>query len=162
MSNPDLRTNHISLLFGILLIAPIYSPANSPVKSVDADGNITYSDQPIANAKTVTKVSIQEGPTNTEINAAQQQAEKNIKAADKIDKQNAEELEKRKAKQKQYTAKKPAAAESPLQPDVIYTGGSRLTPYISKPRPRAPLNRPGIKPPITIQPIPKNRPRMVR
>lgn len=162
MSNPGNRTHHISLMVGILLITPILSQANSPVKSVDADGNVTYSDQPVSNAKTITKVPIHEGPTNNEINAAQQQAEKNIKTADKIDKQNAAELEKRKAQQKQYTAKKPAASEPPLQPDVIYTGGTRLNPYATRPKQRPPVNRPGIRPPVTIQPIPKARPRIAR
>lgn len=159
---PYLKTPFSSALFFscILLIAPVNSHADPLIKSVDADGNVTYSDTPVANAKTVTKVPILAGPNNSEINAAQQQAEKKINTANKIDKQNADELEKRKARQKQYTAKK--TADTPLQPDVIYTGSSRLNPYVNRPRPRPPINRPGINPPVTIQPVPRPRPRVAR
>jgi len=79
--------------------------ANSPVKSIDESGHVTYSDKPAANAETVSKVKIQAGPSETEINSAQQQAKKNINTAKEIDQKNTAALEKQNKKAKQSTAK---------------------------------------------------------
>ncbi len=154
------------LISSILFFMSTPSQTNSPVKSVDAEGNVTYSDKPVANAKKVTKVPIHKGPSDNEINAAQQQANKNIKAAKQIDEKNAAEKEKRQAKQK---AEQAAQTPPPLQPDVIYTGGTRIArpPYGNRPKPvhpivpipSHPINRPGINPPPANLP---SRPRAGR
>jgi len=117
--------------------------ANSPVKSVDESGHVTYSDKPSANAESVSKVKIQAGPSESEINTAQQQANKNISAAKEIDQKNAAALEKQKANKKaeQSTAK--------VDPETKYLSApTNRDKYGNKPpRPTHPIKRPGIDPP---------------
>ncbi len=74
--------------------------ATELIKSIDQDGNITYSDKPVPGSKHVTTVPIVPAPTESEINEAKQQANKNIDAANKIDKKNKAASIKQKAKKK--------------------------------------------------------------
>lgn len=138
-----------ALLGCILSTAPFKLLANSPIKSVDESGNVTYSDKAPADAVSVKKVPLHAGPSKSEINTAQKQAAKNINTAEKIDLNN--NVVKRKAKPKA------TAPKTEYQPDVIYSGAARRNPYANKPRPKLPIQRPGINPPPAHPPA--RRPR---
>lgn len=144
------------LLFGSLLVFPVFLLAATPVKSVDQSGKVTYSDKPVPGAKTVSKVPISEGPSSAEINAAQQQAKETIKAADKVDAANKAESENRKSE------KKSSEKSSITEQKVINSGGGRKPvdkfPVQLPVQPKPPINRPGINPPPSTQPVPKSRP----
>ncbi|RDH82892.1 MAG: hypothetical protein DIZ80_11530 [endosymbiont of Galathealinum brachiosum] len=129
------------LLGCILITSPVSLFANSPVKSVDSAGNVTYSDKPVAGAQAVTKVPIKAGPSASEIDAAQQQARKNINQAEKID------LTPEPKAKKQAPNKTASEEDRP----VINAGGSNRK-YGTKPVPRPPINRPGINPPPSNMP----------
>lgn len=129
----------------LLAFISINLSANSPVKSVDADGNVTYSDKPVSNSATVTKVPIHSGPSDNEIEAARQQAQKNIQTAEQIDASNA-------AEKKQAALKpKPATKPQQKQPDIIINANPQRPVYGIPPRrpgSRLPLQRPpGTNPP---------------
>lgn len=126
--------------------------ANSPVKSIDKSGNVTYSDKPSADAVSIKKIPLHVGPSKSEIGAAQKQATKNIDAAEKLN------LQKKNTSQKQN----PSRAKPEITENVIYTGGVSLRPYASKLKPQAPIKRPeiypppqrpGINPPPTLRPV---------
>jgi len=118
--------------------------ADALVKSVDEAGNVTYSDKPVPEAKTVTKVPVHAGPSDSEIDAAKQQAEKNITAAEKIDRQNAAALK------KQKHINTPAEASKQGQGEIIISGANRRPLNgVTIPHP----SRPGINPPPTKRPI---------
>lgn len=136
MNTKQLEKYFKNIFYGLLICMPLSLFANSPVKSIDSAGNITYSEKPLAGAQVITKVPIQAGPSTSEINAAQQQAKENIEQADKID------LNPKPAAKKQST--KPTAPEVDKQ---VINAGSANRPYVTKPKPRPPINRPGINPP---------------
>lgn len=141
------------LLFGTLLVFPVFLLASTPVKSVDPSGKVTYSDKPVLGAETVSKVPITEGPSSAEIDAAQQQAKDTIKAADKVDASNKVKSEKRKSENKK------SDGSSVTEQKVINSGGGRR-PLDKLPiRPKPPIDRPGINPPPTTKPVPRPRPR---
>lgn len=126
-----------------LLMSPFSWAANSPVKSVDAAGNVTYSDKPIPEAKKTSRVSIQPGPSSNEIDAAQQQAEKNISTAKDIDKKNAAE---------QRPANKAPKRQS--SNDTVTSSGTSIQPFYGKKPHHKPIhNKPGINPPKPQHPI---------
>ena len=137
----------IVLLLQSVYLSSFSFAANSPVKSVDAEGNVTYSDKPVPDAKKVSKVSIHPGPSSDEIDAAKQQAEKNISSAKEIDKKNTAEQKKQKHPSK--------APETKKQHDdtVIISGTHKRPHYGTKPRPKPPIDRPGINPPTPQHPI---------
>ena len=135
------------LLSGVLYFVVANVVLASPVKSVDEHGNVTYSDKPVQGAAAVSKVSIVPGPSEAEVDAAEQQADKTIKAAKKINQENKAAREKKKAEQE-----KSKAASDSKQLDTAPTGNSyyyptRPRPPVLKPRPpghkpRPPGNRP--------------------
>lgn len=138
-----------------LLLYAFNLHANSPVKSIDAKGNVTYSDKPVKGAEQVTKIPIQSGPTESEIDAARQQARKNIQAAEEIDASKA-------ANKKQQNAKHHASKkDSVITPDAIIMAPPISPLYRNKPNPpvnnlpsKKPPERPGINPPaIPSHPI---------
>lgn len=131
-----------TLLSNILLISPQNLFADGPVKSVDQSGNVTYSDKPVPDAVEVSKVPIIPGPSESEVNAAQQQAEKNITAAKKVDQKNKEQQAKKKAQQ-QSSAKEQKGTNTTTQTDQQ----PNTYPIYYPPRNRAPGHRPPGKPP---------------
>ncbi len=152
---------HHLLLSYCLLVFPFVTLADkAPIKSINDDGHVTYSDQPVPGAKSIKKIPIEAQPSASEINAAQQQAKKRIELAEKIDKVNQAKREKRAAKKAQHP--KPVAPVNnkyypysigwprpPLyHPPVIHP------PMQKPPASKPPAHRsPGIRPP----PIPGSR-----
>ena len=139
--------------FFLYLVAILFIPAlaeNSPVKSIDKSGHVTYSDKPVENAKDVSKITIDPGPSQSEIKAAQQQANQNINTAKKIELENKEE-------KKQKPAKQASAKEPDNKQNTINSGASNRWPYGAIPRSGAPAARPPGRRP-GVNPPPANRP----
>lgn len=127
----------LTVMFSIIMQTTTSTlTAQTLVKSVDAEGNVTYSDKPVPEAKTVSEISVNPGPGKDEINAAKELADKNISAAQEIRSDD--------KKQSNTTAIKPQTA----QPDNNNSNTQYGVPY-RRPllRPRPPSSRPGIRPP---------------
>ena len=78
-----MKTAVYMLLF--LLACPSVTTADTIYKSVDENGNVTYSTTPPADSKTSTRVDIAPPPSEERIKAAQQRQERNLKAAEMLD-----------------------------------------------------------------------------
>ncbi len=150
---------HNGLLYTLMILVLFLSAfslhaKNSPVKSVDAKGNVTYSDKPVAGAEQVTKIPIHPGPSTEEIETAQQQAQKKIQTAEEIT------ASQEAAKKLNTPPAKPKKEVKKSQPDIIL-GGSPNRPLYGiypifpglRPPTQYPLGRPGINPPLTTLPI---------
>jgi len=74
----------ISNIF-LLLMYPAILVADTIYKSVDEDGNVTYSTTPVQNSERSTSVDITPPPSEERINAAQDRQERNKKTADVLD-----------------------------------------------------------------------------
>jgi len=143
--------------FFLYLVAILFIPAlalaeNSPVKSIDESGHVTYSDNPVENAKNVSKISIEKAPNESEIKAAQQQASQKISTANKIKLPH-------EVKKNNNPVKKTPSKKIDSEHNTINSGSSNRWPYgaIPRPLPKPPIARPpgqrqGINPP------PANRP----
>jgi len=152
ISKPVNRPSSLSILLHVVFALSAFGlHANPLVKSVDAQGNVSYSDKPVSGAEKVSTVPIQSGPNASEIEVAQQQAQKKIQAA-----QNIEPPKK--------TQKKPQPAteeNTESQPKVIINGTPRRPIYGTRPRPpgqKPPGQKPpGINPPKPSHPIARHR-----
>lgn len=159
---------HSNLLIGICLCFLYASTiwAQTPVKSVDKAGNITYSDKPVDGALSTTVVPIDPGPDPSQVEAAQEEVEQIRKQADSAEQERKAETAKRKA------ASEAAAAEKASQPEAIIVeedhGGYPVyndPPLIRPPvRPQPPgsgTDHPAYRPPgnhpSTILPVPRSR-----
>lgn len=140
------------LLFPALALASGFVLSeNSPVKSIDESGHITYSDKPVENAKDISKIDIKPGPSQAEIKTAQQQANKNINTAKQI------ELPHEVEKKNKPIIKTPKKELNNQQNTTNSTTNNRW-PYGAIPRPKPPVarppgRRPGINPPPPSRPV---------
>ncbi|VAW68791.1 hypothetical protein MNBD_GAMMA09-1034 [hydrothermal vent metagenome] len=128
------------------------SAGNAPVKSIDEEGRVTYSDLPVPGASSTKNITIDPGPSANEIDAAQQQAKKRIKIAKKIDEANAEERKKR----AEDNARKRAQR---TKNDAVNDNYTRYPysniwprPPIYRPPGYRPPARPPLRPPVTSPP----------
>ena len=136
------------LLSGVLYFVVANVVLADPVKSVDEHGNVTYSDKPVQGAAAVSKVPIVPGPSEAEVDAAEQQADKAIKAAKKIHQENKAAQEKKKAEQAKSESEDASDSEqSSSSYPYYYRNRVRPHPPVHKPRPpghkpRPPVNLP--------------------
>ena len=142
------------LLSGVLYFVLVNVVLADPVKSVDEHGNVTYSDNPVQGAAAVSKVPIVPGPSEAEVDAAEQQADKTIKAAKKISQENKAAREKKKAEQEKLKADSDSKElDTPQQSRYPYYDRYpvRPRPPIHKPRPPGHKPRPpGNRPPVNL------------
>jgi len=131
-----------SILFGL----PINLLAGTPIKSIDSSGNVTYSDKPVSDAKSVSKVVLPPGPSESEINAAKQQAEKNIDTAENI------KLPHEQSSKQKKSNNKASQNSTEAEQKVINAGSRKQLPAGTLPKPRPPVERPGINPPPVARP----------
>jgi len=93
-------------------------------KSVDAEGNVTFSSQPPANSVSVDQVSVQPGPSE----AAQREAQERMQRQEAT----ANELGEANASREQQKPSPPPAVPEPVQPDEpvnqYYDGPYRYPP----------------------------------
>ncbi len=128
------------------------SANNTPVKSIDEDGHVTYSDQPVPGASSIKKIAIEPGPSASEIDAAQQQAKKSIITAKKIDDANEEERKKRAASNAERRAQR-------TKNETVKDNYTRYPynnvwprPPIYRPPGYRPPARPPLRPPVSSPP----------
>jgi hypothetical protein len=140
--------NNVSSLSSRLLLIIFVSATpfsvladNTLIKSVDASGNVTYSDKPVTNAESVTNIPIQAGPSKGEIEAAKQQAKKDINTADKIKPDN---------------KNKSLPQPSPAEEGAVYSGTNSNPPFATKAR-HHPAKNPGKNPPPAHRPVAQPR-----
>jgi len=122
----------IALFVSSIAIAqPLY-------KSVNDQGEVTFSDSPLPNAVEVQEIQVQPGPSE----ARQQEAAERIKRmesqANELGAANAERAQQRQQAQQQAGEKQ--ASETEVQPVTDYNNGYRY--------PNRPLYPPVIKPPV--------------
>lgn len=113
--------------------------AQTPIKSVDSSGNITYSDKAAADAASSSEVRIDTGPTQSQIDEAQKRSQETIDSANKAQAERdavSADLE--------AERKKAAEARAAQKPEVI----------IIKEEGRYPVYNPplGSRPPVGIPP----------
>jgi len=113
--------------------------AQTPIKSVDSSGNVTYSDKATADAASSSEVQIDTGPTQSQIDEAQKRSQKTIESATKAQAERdalSADLE--------AERKKAAEARAAQKPEVI----------IIKEEGRYPVYNPplGLRPPVGIPP----------
>ncbi len=160
MCSKNLKISSCLSLSAVFLITSFHVVAG-PVKSVDEKGHVTYSDKPVPGAASVSKIPIVDGPSAAEVEAAKQQADNNINAAKKIDKENKAALAKQQAEKKKIpvTTEQKQTETGINTPTGDYYGSN---PNYNRPahKPRPPINRPrppGNKPPAN-RPPPVNLP----
>jgi Domain of unknown function (DUF4124) len=96
----------------MLAMLAVTATAENIYRSVDADGNVTFSNQPPANAVTVDEVSVQPGPSDAAQREAQERLQRQETTANEM-----REVRERRLQQQQ--AAKPAAPESVDREDPI-------------------------------------------
>jgi len=125
----------------LTLLMGSWAQAQTPLKSVDEQGNVTYSDQPVPDAVKTEAVPVQPGPSEEEVKAARERIEKTEEMADEARKaREAREKEREEARR---------AAEA-AKPEVVIikeeSGGYypeyRNPPLITPGRPTNPIHRP--------------------
>ncbi len=126
----------------VLFSLPLQLIAVELIKSIDQDGNVTYSDKPVPGSKRVTTIPLIPFPTENEVSEARLQADKNIEAANKIEQENKADLKKQKSKKKRSSVK--IQKEIKAGPKTNY----RHDPYYW-PKPHLPIrhNLPGFQAP---------------
>jgi Domain of unknown function (DUF4124) len=92
----------LAMLAGTVAAEQIY-------RSVDAEGNVTFSNQPPANSVTVDQVSVQPGPSDAAQREAQERMQRQEAAANELGEANA-------SREQQKPPAAPAVPE-PVQPD---------------------------------------------
>lgn len=133
------------LLLGWCLVAagtPVM--AQSIYKSVDANGKVTYSTEPLANAASAAVITPSRGPTEADRQAAEARAAELERAMGEVDQQREQRLE---ASRKKPDPSGPAAdgGKVPGAPPRKETGAGQPRPAAAgHPRtaPRSPGNRP--------------------
>lgn len=137
--------------------------AQTPVKSVDSAGNVTYSDKPTADAASSSEVPIDASPTESQIEAAKQRADKTRTEADKAQAERKALSSKRESERKEAAREKSAQTPQPIEESSGY-------PVYDKPlKPRPPIAKPpgnggdhpaytppGARPPVA-RPMPSPR-----
>ena len=132
--------------------------AQAPVKSVDEKGNVTYSDKPAEGAVSATVVPVSPGPSDEEVQAAQERVKQTREQAEKAEQE-------RKALEEKRAAERAAAEErKAANPEVIIIREEGGYPaYYNNPpliTPRPPGTSPGKPDHPAYQPEnPINKPR---
>ena len=124
------RFAHTALTSCVLMLVVVAGTATAEniYRSVDANGNVTYSNKPPANAVNVNKVSIQPGPSDAE----QREAQERLQRQETTPNAMSEERERRLQEQKAATPAAPAPVE-PEEPVNQYYGDP--TRYYGYPNP---------------------------
>ena len=157
------ETRKMALLLTVLAISPL-AGSQTPIKSVDEQGNVTYSDQPVSDAVKTEVVPVQPGPSEEEVKAAKERLEKTEEMADEARKA-------REAREKEREEARKAAEAT--KPDVVIIkeeSGGYYPEYYNPPlitpgRPTKPIHRPNPSKPNPEHPAyrpPGTRPPMAR
>lgn len=81
--------------------------AQTPIKSIDQAGNVTYSDRATADAVSSTEVEIQPGPSESQVEESEQRLQRTVDQADKAQAERDALAKRREAERKEAAASKP-------------------------------------------------------
>lgn len=81
--------------------------AQTPIKSVDQAGNVTYADQPTPDAASSTEVQIEPGPSESQIEESEQRLQRTLEQADKAQAERDALAKQREMERQQAAASKP-------------------------------------------------------
>lgn len=118
-------------------------PAQTPIKSVDQSGNVTYSDKPTVDAASSTEMQIDAGPTESQIEEAKERSKKTIDSAEKAQAERDALAAEREAERQ-----KAAEDRAAQKPEVIIIKDEGYYPAYNPPL--------GARPPIA-RPLPSPR-----
>lgn len=139
----------------ISLSIPVSLFAQGPVKSVDESGNVTYSDRPTSDAVSSTEVSIQPGPSQSEIDAAKQRADQMKEQADQAQAEREAATKKQAMERKATEVRKPEPESVEASGYPAYKKPARPTPPIARP-PTSGSDHPDFQPSVnTPRAIPR-------
>ena len=124
---------------GITLASVSSLLAETPIKSVDPSGNVTYSDKPTVDAVSSTEVKIDAGPTEGQVEEAKKRSEQTIDSAAQAQAERDKQSRKREAERKKAAQDKTAQT-----PDIVVIEGESGYPVYNPP--------PGSRPPVAIPP----------
>ena len=162
-----------TVLASLFFLLPSIALAETPIKSVDEAGNVTYSDKPVENAVSTTVVPVDPALDPERVEEAKKQVDRIKEQADAAEKARKEAAAERQKKEEAAAQRKAAQPEVIIiQEDhggyPVYNNPPLITPP-SRPRPPARPNPPiGSKPdhpayrppgsrPPTILPVPQPR-----
>ena len=128
----------------ISLLLPATLSAQGPIKSLDASGNVTYSDRPTTDAVSSEEIAIEPGPTEEQIEAAKERTDRLQNQADEARSQR-ESLSQQRAAEQESRPKKEVESE----PETVKPSGYYGTVLPGSPpvRPQPPIARPPINRP---------------
>ncbi len=155
-----LKPGSLAIALLIPMLFPALSPAETIIKSVDEEGNVTFSDQPPAQGQQHETIRLQvDRPSEAEAEAARKRHEQLSKTADTLAR---ERRKKEEARRRQAAEQRKRELE---QPQVIVIEKDQGDPYYwpgAPVRPVRPIKpgQPGIRPPG--QRPPGQRPPVVR
>jgi hypothetical protein len=127
----------LAMLAGTAVAEQIY-------RSVDAQGNVTFSNQPPADSVTVDKVSVEPGPSEAAQREAQERMQRQESTANELNKANASRVQQ----------KPPASPPAPQPVETV----DPVEPYYGYPNPNS-TRRDRIRDRIPVRPIPRPMPR---
>jgi len=147
---------------GLALVCNGSLLAQTPIKSIDQAGNVTYSDRAATDAVSATEVQIDPGPSESQVEESEQRLQRTLDQADQAQAERDALAKKREAERQEAAAKKPETIV--IQKEGGYpvynpSLGSRPPAGIppSTGAPQHPIyNPPGTKPPIAV-PLPAPR-----
>ena len=128
----------------ILLLASATIDADTIYKSIDKDGNVTYSTTPPQNSEQSTSVNIAPPPSEERIKAAQDRQNRNKEAADILD-ENRKKRDEITAEQNRLKRENQKQLQQQQQAEKNNDNNDYGYPYIPGRRPgdvRPPINRP--------------------
>lgn len=128
----------------VLVLLSGMAAADQIYRSVDAQGNVTFSNQPPANSVSVDKVSVQPGPSAEAQQEAQERIQRQEATANELGEANARRVQQQ--PQKSPDASQPVDSVDPVDPYYGY-------PYQDTTR------RDKIRDRVPIRPIPRPIPR---
>ena len=110
-------------ILSLLLLAAISQPATADaLRSVDKDGNITFSDTPVAGSVESERISIDAAaPSRDGLNDSQREAQAIIDKANRID-----TSDQRETQQKQSTKQRVESARKELEASKVVGEGDRI------------------------------------
>ncbi|WP_457668808.1 DUF4124 domain-containing protein [Thiolapillus sp.] len=168
-----MKRSQMVALSSLFFLLPAMTLAETPIKSVDEAGNVTYSDKPVENAVSATVVPVDPAPDPQRVEEAKTRAEKIKEQADAAEKARKEAEAERRDKEEATAQRKASQPEIVIIKEdhggyPVYNNPPLITPP-SRPRPPGRPNPPiGSKPdhpayrppgshPPTILPVPGPR-----
>lgn len=155
-----MKKTFLNLLCSVLLL-PVGLKAQTPIKSIDKAGNVTYSDRPLPDAVSTHTVAVDPGPSENEREAARERTRRTLELLGEAEAQRKAREEEREKKRQAAKATKPDVVIIKEEVHNDYYSGYGYPPSLRSPlrpkpplQPELPIYRPPVRPPM-VQPVPK-------